>query len=168
MLRRVGAWLAVWAVSMATWMLFVVTLAPEEMAAGAVAATAATVAIAVVYRFEPVRVRPGAAARWLARCWRVPWQVLADTVRLAAALWRQVARGEAVRGRFRVLEFPDDPSAALATTRQVLATTVGSLAPNAYVVGFGDGRVLVHQLLPVGDPIPPPLLAPGRGAGAPP
>jgi hypothetical protein len=162
MLRRVGGWLIVWAVGMGTYLLFVVTLAPEELAVGALAAALATLAIAVVHRHEPIALDWSAAARWLAGTWRLPLRVVVDTVRLTRALWRQFARGEPVRGRFRTVPFPEDEPAATATARRVLVTTVASLAPNAYVVGIEDGRALVHELLPGdADPIPPALLRPG-------
>jgi len=163
MLRRVGGWLAVWAVSMATWLLFVVTLAPAEMLAGAVAATIATLAIAVVHRYDPVRIRFGLAAHWLAGSWWLPWQVVVQTLRLAAALWRQVTRGQRVTGHFRAIPFPDGEPEPVTATRRLIATTVASLAPNTYVVGIEDGYALIHQLLPDdADPIPPSLLAPAR------
>lgn len=169
MLRRVGGWLAIWAVSMATWLLFVVTLAPAEVLAGVVAAAISTLAIAVVHRYAPVRLRFAPAVRWLAGSWRLPWRVVVETLRLAAALWRQVARGQRVTGRFRTIPFPEGEPEPVATTRRLIATTIASLAPNTYVVGIEDGYALVHQLLPDdADPIPPSLLAPaGDRGGAP-
>jgi multisubunit Na+/H+ antiporter MnhE subunit len=164
MLRRVGGWLALWAASMATWLLFVVTLAPEELVAGAVAAGVSVVAVAVVLRYDPLRLRLAPVPRWLAGSWRLPWQVLVDTVRLAAALWRQVALGQPVRGRFVTVPFPEGEPQDVAAIRQVVATTLAALPPNTYIVEIEGGSALVHQLLPGGaNPIPPSLLAPARG-----
>jgi multisubunit Na+/H+ antiporter MnhE subunit len=161
MLRRVGGWLAVWAASMAAWLLFVLTLAPAELVAGAVAAGISSLAVAVVHRFDPVRLAFGPAVRWLAGSWRLPWQIVVETLRLAAALWRQVARGQPVSGRFRTIPFPVGEPEPVAATRRTIATTIASLAPNTYVVGIEDGYALIHQLLPDdADPIPPSLLAP--------
>jgi len=171
MLRRVGGWVAVWVASLATYLLFVVTTVPEELAAGAVVATVSTFAIAVVHRYEPVPLRPLRGLRWLAGCWRVPFQVVVETGWLAAALWGQAVRGRPIRGGFRTVPFPSGDPPALANTRHVLATTIGSLAPNTYVVGIEGGRALIHQLLPGGgDPIPRALLepdgaSPGAGGG---
>jgi multisubunit Na+/H+ antiporter MnhE subunit len=161
MLRRISGWLALWAIGMVTWLLFVVTLAPEELVAGAIAATFGAVAIAVVHRHDPLRLRLAPVPRWLAGTWRLPWQILVDTVRLAVALWRQIFLGRPVKGRFVTVPFPEDEPEDINATRRVVATTVAALSPNSYLVGIEGGSALVHQLLPGGaDAIPASVLKP--------
>lgn len=145
--RRAVFWLAWYLPLFGLWMLFVGSLALEEIALGALAAAATATAADLVRAQDLVRfhMRP----RWLRDVWRVPWQVVVDSGVLAVALWRQLSRPGSVRGRFVVLPFPREGDDAAAAARRALTVAVVSLTPNAYVVGVeGDeGAVLIHQLV---------------------
>ena len=144
--------LTTWAGLFIFWMLLVATLARTEVAAGVVAATIGTVASEVVRRQRMTTFRP--RLRWLLRTWTLPWLVLRDFGVVSAALWRHLTGRKRLRGTFRAVPFPargDDPVAA---SRRAAATVGGSLAPNAYVVGFAEDEdlVLVHELAPTHPP----------------
>jgi multisubunit Na+/H+ antiporter MnhE subunit len=144
--------LTTWAGLFLFWMLLVATLAPTEVAAGLVAATIGTVASEVVRRQRLTMFRP--RIRWLLRTWRLPWVVLSEFGLVSLALWRHLTGRKRLRGVFRAVPFPsraDDPTAA---ARRAVATVAGSLAPNAYVVGFAEDEdlVLVHELVPTHPP----------------
>jgi multisubunit Na+/H+ antiporter MnhE subunit len=157
--RRGIFWLAWYFPLFGLWMLFVGTLAPEEMVLGALAAAGAATAADRVRAQDLVRFR--LRPRWLTGVWRLPWRLVTDSGLLAVALWRQLRRPGSVRGVFRVLPFPKEGDDAAAAARRALATTVVSLTPNTYVVGIegNEGAVLVHQLIrQAGGEIPPSML----------
>lgn len=147
MLRRGKFWIAWYVPLFGLWLLFVDTLAAEEVILGALAAAVAATAADVVRAQDLVRFRM--RARWLAGLGAVPWRVVTDSWLLALALWRQLVRPGSVRGLFRVLPFPVEGDDAAAAARRALVTGVASLAPNTYVVGVerGEGFMLVHQLV---------------------
>jgi multisubunit Na+/H+ antiporter MnhE subunit len=158
--RRGVFWLAWYLPLFGLWMLFVGSFSLEEIVLGALAAAVAATAADLVRAQDLVRFRM--RPRWLSGVWRLPWQVVADSGLLAAALWRQLRRPGSVRGVFRVLPFPrDEGDGAAAAARRALAVAVASLTPNTYVVGVeGDeGTVLIHQLVRrPGREIPPSML----------
>jgi multisubunit Na+/H+ antiporter MnhE subunit len=147
LLRRGRFWLAWYLPLFGLWLLFVDTLAAEELILGAIAAAAAATAADVVRAQDLVRFR--LRARWLRGLAVVPGQVVTDSWVLAVALWRQLRRPGSVRGLFRVLPFPVEDDEAAAAARSALVTAVASVAPNTYVVGVerGEGSMLVHQLV---------------------
>jgi multisubunit Na+/H+ antiporter MnhE subunit len=147
LLRRGRFWLA-WYVSLfGLWLLFVDTLAAEEVILGLIGAAAAATAADVVRAQDLVRFRM--RPRWLAGLWVLPGQIVSDSWLMAVALWRQLRRPGSVRGLFRVLPFPVEGDDAVAAARTALATGAASVAPNTYVVGVerGEGLILVHQLV---------------------
>lgn len=153
--RRSRDWfvrLTTWAGLFLFWMLLVSTLAPSEVAAGVVAATIGTVASEVVRRQRLTTFRP--RLRWFLRTWRLPWLVLADFGVVSAALWRHVAGTRRLRGAFRAVPFPSRADDPVSAARRAAATVGGSLAANAYVVGFAEDEdlVLVHELTPTEPP----------------
>ena len=164
MARRLRFWLAWYVPLVGLWLLFVATLAVEEVVLGLVAAALAATAADLVREEDRVPFRLRRA--WLADLGQVPGQVVRDTWLLALVLWRRL-RGQQVRGTFRTLPFPLDADEAHAAARRALVTAVTSLAPNTYVVGIerGEGRMLLHQLVPTdGEVVPPSLLREdGRG-----
>ncbi|HZD74885.1 MAG TPA: Na+/H+ antiporter subunit E [Actinomycetota bacterium] len=147
MLRRMRFWLAWYLPLFGLWLLFVDTLAAQELVLGAIAAAAAATAADVVRSQDLVRFRM--RARWLRGLGVLPAQVMTDSWLLAVALWRQLRRPGSVRGLFRVLPFPVEGDDAAAAARRALVTGVVSLTPNTYVVGVerGEGAMLVHQLV---------------------
>ena len=89
-------------------------------------------------------------ASWLAPAFRLPGQVLSDTVIVFAALWRLCTRGEQPDSGFREMpaRFGDDSDEGV--TRRVLLVGANSLAPNTIVLGIDRDRdvMVVHQLVP--------------------
>ena len=147
LLRRGRFWLAWYVPLFGLWLLFVDTLAAEEIILGAISAALAATAADVVRAQDLVRFRM--RVRWLTGLSVLPQQLLTDSWLLAVALWRQLRRPGSVRGLFRVLPFPVEGDDAAAAARTALVTGVASIAPNTYVVGVerGEGLVLVHQLV---------------------
>src|SRR5208283_6168173 len=101
-----------------------------ELGAGAGAAALGALA-AEVAADQPAtrfRMRPG----WLLPAFRLPGQVLGDTVIVFRALWRLVVRGEQPPSGFRELPatFGDDSDEGV--TRRVLLVGASSLAPNTF------------------------------------
>jgi hypothetical protein len=141
------SWLGWWVTLMALWIVLVGTFDPAELGAGVVAAAlGATLSVAVLFRGAD---RFDGDARWLLRAWRLPWQSVVDTVKLTAALSRQVARREEVRSAFRVLPFEHGGTGSRDVARRACAKAAGSVAANVYVVGIDEERdvVLYHELV---------------------
>jgi multisubunit Na+/H+ antiporter MnhE subunit len=151
--ERVAFWLIWWAIALGLWMLLVFKTEPAEIVAGgAAAALAATGAELVRSRgygpFSP-------ELRWWRGLVRVPREVLVDTWRLLWLLVLHFVSGERIEGRFRVIHF--DARAgndARRQARRVVATWLGAISPNTYVLGFDEEKdaTVVHQLVPSEQP----------------
>jgi multisubunit Na+/H+ antiporter MnhE subunit len=146
-LRHGRFWLFWYLPLFGLWILFVDTLAAEELILGAISAAAAATAADVVRAQDLVRFRM--RARWLLGFAGLPKRTVTDSWLLAVALWRQLRRPGSVHGLFRVLPFPVEGDDATAAARRALVTGVVSIAPNTYVVGVerNEGCMLVHQLV---------------------
>jgi multisubunit Na+/H+ antiporter MnhE subunit len=144
---RARYWIAWYLPLVLLWLAFVDTLAVAEVVVGLVAAAVAATAAELVRAQGLVRFRLERA--WLADLRRLPWQVLAGSWALWAALWRHLT-GRPVTGSFVALPFPVERDDATSAGRRALVTAAVSLTPNAFVVGIeGDeGFVLLHQLVP--------------------
>ena len=167
MTRRIKFWIAWYVPLVGLWLAFVSTLDRDELLLGLLAAALGATAQELVNAQDLVRFR--LEPRWLRDLWRLPGQALRDTWRFTVILWRQLLRGQAVSGSFHTLPYQAAPEdEARANARKALITAAVSVTPNAYVVGIegDDGLILVHQLLPAGDPIPSSMLA-GRSPAAP-
>jgi multisubunit Na+/H+ antiporter MnhE subunit len=114
------------------------------LGASAVAASAAT----IVRRQRFVTFRP--RARWLLGSWRLPAAAAIDTARVFGVLWRRLARGEPIHGRFRTEPFRLDRDHERRAARRAVYTIGASIPPNAYVVGIDEDEhtVLLHELTP--------------------
>jgi multisubunit Na+/H+ antiporter MnhE subunit len=130
------------------WLAFVNTVDGVEMLAGAGASLIAAVGAELVRSRRLTEYAPGAAsARGL---WRLPKLIVTDTLTVFGALWRDVVRGEEIRGAFRAVPFGgsgDDPASA---GLRAISTLRISITPNTYVVDFDpeERLVLVHQMVP--------------------
>ncbi|HEY2957128.1 MAG TPA: hypothetical protein VGM21_02805 [Actinomycetota bacterium] len=167
MTRRIKFWIAWYVPLVGLWLAFVSTLDRNEVLLGLLAAALGATAQELVNAQDLVRFR--LEPRWLCGLWRLGGLALSDTWRLTVVLWRQLLRGQAVHGSFRTLPYQAPPEdEARANARKALLTAAVSVTPNTYVVGIegDDGLILVHQLLPAEEPIPPGLLA-GRPPAAP-
>jgi multisubunit Na+/H+ antiporter MnhE subunit len=87
--------------------------------------------------------------RWLAAAYRLPGQVLSDTVLVFRALARQLVRGEPPPSGFRELPVRAGGRGSEDVTRRVLLVGAHSLAPNTVVLGIDQDRdvMVVHQLV---------------------
>jgi hypothetical protein len=148
LLGQVVFWLVWWLLLTCLWIPLAFDVAVPELVAGAVAAAAgATLATAVrAQRLISFRLR----LRWALRLWRLPVQVVLDTGLLLVALWRRLVMRQPVSGSFRAIPFRDVVDEPEANARRAIAMTIGSIAPNTYVVGIDQDHelILVHQLVP--------------------
>jgi hypothetical protein len=148
-LERLVFGLTWWAIALGLWMLLVFKTEPAEIVAGAVAAALAATGA------ELVRLRGYAPfspeLRWGRGLVRLPRDVLVDTWRMLRLLVLHFARGQPVGGRFRTVHFEAcagrEPRKQ---ARRAVATWVGGVSPNTYVLGFDERRdaAVVHQLVP--------------------
>jgi multisubunit Na+/H+ antiporter MnhE subunit len=140
--------LAWWAVLMGIWMLFVESLAPAELIAGAVAAAAAASLAELVRERGYVRFAPRAG--WLVHVPRVALQILRDCAILGAALGRRVLRRRPVRGVLIRVPIRYGDAGGRASARRALLNFGVSITPNSYVVHLDDetSTALIHQLVP--------------------
>jgi multisubunit Na+/H+ antiporter MnhE subunit len=118
-----------------------------ELGGGAGAAALATLLTetALHQAGTPITVR----VRWLAAAWRLPGQVLGDTVLVFRALGRQLIRGETPDSGFRERPVRAGGDSSADVTRRVLLVGANSLAPNTVVLGIDEERdvMIVHQLV---------------------
>ena len=93
----------------------------------------------------PILVR----VRWLAAAYRLPGQVLGDTVLVFHTLARRLLRGEPPPSGFRELPVRAGGQDREDVTRRVLLVGAHSLAPNTVVLGIDQDRdvMVVHQLV---------------------
>jgi multisubunit Na+/H+ antiporter MnhE subunit len=143
---RVAGWLVRWAILIALWLALVDNAKLAELVTGAIAA-AISATLAGLAEAATVA-RPRLRASMLRHAWRPVARLPLDTLLLMAALLR-VLRGRRRRGRLRAVRFRDRGGAE-AAARHVLAESLGSLAPNRYVIGIDPEReyMLVHELIP--------------------
>jgi multisubunit Na+/H+ antiporter MnhE subunit len=146
-MRRAWSWLAWWVLLMGLWVAIDDSIGLAELGAGAgAAALAALLTEAALHQADS---RLTVRLRWLAAAWRLPGQVLGDTVLVFRALARQLARGEPPRSGFRELPVRAGSRDAEDVTRRVLLVGAHSLAPNTVVLGIDQDRdvMVVHQLV---------------------
>jgi multisubunit Na+/H+ antiporter MnhE subunit len=119
-----------------------------ELGAGAV--VAALAALLTEVALHQADLHPRLRLRWLAGAYRLPGQVLGDTVLVFRALARQLAHGEDPPSGFRELPVQLGDAGADAVTRRVLLVGANSLAPNTVVLDVDADRevMVVHQLVP--------------------
>jgi hypothetical protein len=107
----------------------------EVVAAACAAAVAATLG-------EIARVRAGVdphiPLRWVGKAWTVPGQIVVDFGIVLLALARRR------RGVLREHPFPTEEGPGV----RAWAAYAANFSPNAFVVDIGDGRTLVHDLVP--------------------
>ena len=119
-----------------------------ELGGGAAAAALAATLTEVALNQAGTRIT--VRLRWLAAAWRLPRQVLGDTVLVFRALARQLVRGEPPDSGFRELPVRAGGQSSADVTRRVLLVGASSLAPNTVVFGIDEDRdvMVVHQLVP--------------------
>jgi multisubunit Na+/H+ antiporter MnhE subunit len=145
--RRASSWLAWWVLLMGLWVAVDDNIGLAELGAGAGAAVLAALLaeLALHQAGDRVVIR----IRWLAGAWRLPGQVLGDTVLVFRALARQLMGGQEPPSGFRELPVRAGGQSNEAVTRRVLLVGANSLAPNSFVLGIDRDRdvMVVHQLV---------------------
>jgi len=150
-MRRVGTWLAWWVLLFAFWLVLTFTPVFSELAVGAAAAAIAATAAELVWHQRLIGFRPRLS--WMLRIYRVPREIVRDTLSVSGVLFRHVTGRQEMRGAWRAIPIDaggDDPRSA---TRRALIAAAISATPNAYVVGIDSDNdlMLVHQLKPSSD-----------------
>lgn len=144
---RAGSWLGWWAVLMSFWIALDYSLDLAELLVGAgVAAAGASASELVAHQTAShFRIR----IRWLASTFRLPGQVIRDTVIVFAALWRRLVRGEEPASGFLDVRKEWGDESPVGMTRRVLLTGATSVAPNTFVLGMDRERdvMVVHHLM---------------------
>jgi multisubunit Na+/H+ antiporter MnhE subunit len=151
--RRLRFWLAWWLALTGLWMLLVFTVSVAELVFGAFAGALGATAATLVGTQEDLRAV--LKLRWLRRVLGLPRAVVVECVRLVPVVARALVRREPVSGGFRTVEFAGARTrSAEATGRRAMAKWLGSVSPNAIVIGFAedDDVVLVHQLVHTDTP----------------
>ena len=151
--RFFSAW---WVLLTVFYWLLVFKTEPAELIAGVICGAISATAAELVRTHGSLRF---AVPDWgfMRAIAALPRQTTVDTVKLGAALWRVVVRGEEVRGRVVTRPFAGargkSPEAA---GRRAAAKLIGSVSPNTLVVGFAPDKdlVLLHQLVPTDEPPP--------------
>jgi multisubunit Na+/H+ antiporter MnhE subunit len=145
--RRAASWLVWWILLMGFWVAIDDNIGLAELGAGAAAAGLGAFVAEVAGHQAATRFRM--RIEWLVPAFRLPGQVLGDTVLVFRALWRQLVRGEQPPSGFRMVptRFGDDSHEGV--TRRVLLVGANSLAPNTFVLGIDESRdvMVVHQLV---------------------
>lgn len=149
MTARVGSWLAWWVLLMAFWIVLDYSLDVAELLVGAGVAGAGAVAAELVGHQAGWHFR--VRIRWLIPLWRLPGQVIADTVIVFAALGRLLIHGQQPDSGFLEVPKPWGDESIVGASRRVLLEGGTSVAPNTFALGMDrehDVMVVHHLVLP--------------------
>lgn len=152
--------LAALSVLSVTWLLYTGKLERNELLIGLPAAILAMLASEVVRGEEHEKFGPN-AGMWLP-LWRVPTEILRDSLLIswkllsAASAWRRPA------GRFLAIQFEAGGADSRSVARRTLAIGLSTISPNSIIIGIDRRRnlLLFHQL--VNDKMPQPAYILGR------
>lgn len=141
---------AVWLLFlMGMWMLFVVTTELPDIALGAGSAMLTLILVTVLRREAGRAILP--RVRWLVRIGGLVPLLFSETVTVFGALFRQLFRGQPMRGAFFAVPYPGVyPDETEATAAAAFTIAANSLTPNSIVLDVDhlEGLVLLHQLVP--------------------
>jgi multisubunit Na+/H+ antiporter MnhE subunit len=141
------AWIAWFVALNLLWLLLISAWVPEEEVLGLFASALAATAAVAVQKQGLIRFKP--RLRWLLAARSLPLASVRQSALVLAALARQLAGGEPVRGRFRTehVSLPSDPDES--ATKRALLIAGRSFPPNTYVLGIDPEResMLVHELI---------------------
>lgn len=144
---RVGSWLVWWVLLMALWIALDYSLEAAELLVGAGVAAVGAFAAELVGHQTGLHFR--IRIRWLIPLWRLPGQVIRDTVIVFVALGRLLIRGDQPASGF--LEVPKawGDESPEGVSRRVLLVGATSVAPNTIVAGMDRERdvMVVHHLV---------------------
>lgn len=146
--RPVVSALVWWVALFGAWLLLVPQRSLPEIVAGVVVAGLATLLAQAAQEIGLIHLRP--RLTWSGDVLRLPFLVLRDCGKLAAALGRQVFGGGPVVGRFRRIPFESSGDDPREVARRATRTFRESLLPNTYVVGIDcdANLMLIHELVP--------------------
>jgi|SRR5215208_5201849 len=141
-------WVVWWIILTVLWIPLAFDVMVPELVAGAVAGAAGATLATAVRAQRLISFRP--RLRWALGLWRLPLQVALDTGLLVAVLWRRLVMRQPASSSFRAIPFRAVGENPEANARRAIAMTVGSIAPNTYVVDIDQDYelILVHQLVP--------------------
>lgn len=132
---------------MAFWVVLDYSLSLAELLVGAgVAALSALLVELVLYQAaSEFRIR----IKWVAHAFRLPRQLLHDTVTVLVVLWRRLISGQQPSSGFVEMPKAWGVESALGTTRRALLVAATSVAPNTLALGIDPERdvLVVHQLV---------------------
>ncbi|HXT44023.1 MAG TPA: Na+/H+ antiporter subunit E [Pseudonocardiaceae bacterium] len=145
--ERVRSWLAWSMFLLAFWVVLDYSFSLAELLVGAgVAALSAFVVELVQYQAaSEFRIR----IKWVGHAFRLPRQVLRDTVTVLVVLWRRVISGQQPASGFVEMHNAWGDESALGTTRRALLVAAASVAPNTLALGIDPERdvLVAHQLV---------------------
>lgn len=145
--ERVGSWLAWSMFLMAFWVVLDYSFSLAELLVGAgVAALSAFLVELVLYQAaSEFRIR----IKWLLHTFRLPRQVLRDTVTVLVVLWRRLISGQQPASGFVEIPTAWGEESALGKTRRALLVAATSVAPNTLALGIDPERevLVAHQLV---------------------
>src|SRR5829696_661424 len=147
-LGRVIFWVVWWILLTGLWIPLAFEVAVPELVAGAIAAAAGATLATAVRAQRLISFRP--QLRWALRLWRLPLQVVLDTGLLVVVLWSRLVMRQPISSSFRAIPFRAVGENPEANAKRAIAVTVGSFAPNTYVIDVDQDYelILVHQLVP--------------------
>ena len=132
-------------VFLVVWLLFVCSLAPPEIIAGAGASLAAVVALESLKRAEPLRFRP--PVRALIDSWRIIGPILEGNWVLITVLAHRIA-GKRKQSGFELITFRAIASDDVSAAKRALIILYLTLPPNFLVIGIDrrTRKMLFHQV----------------------
>ena len=137
------------------WLLIDDNVAQPELFTGVAVALLALALAVVVRRSGTVHAR--IRISMLRHAWRLPLLLIADTVRVSAAVLGSLSGRRGSPGRLRAVRYRATSDAPEDVGRRVLTEWGASIAPNRYVIGIDtEAEVLVvHELAPGGHDLDP-------------
>ncbi|HLH30954.1 MAG TPA: hypothetical protein VKY31_07100 [Terriglobia bacterium] len=141
-------WLVQFLLMVALWFAFVAKTELAEALIGIGAAALAATADAAVRRSRIAKFRPKPA--WLLEAWRLPGDILRDTILVFKALLRQLILHKKPQNILRSIPFDSGGHSARSSARRALALFFTTISPNFIVIGIDNDKnsMLIHQVEP--------------------
>lgn len=139
-------WAAHFLLMLGLWFLFAAKVEPGEILAGIGGAALAVTGGVAVGRGMDARFKFRPA--WLLETWRLPGDVLSDTVLVFKVLFRRIVLLKKPESLMRSVPFDFGGASARSAARRAIALIVTTLSPNSIVIGIDreSRSMLVHQV----------------------
>lgn len=139
-------WAIEWAVFFLLWLVFVFSLSPSELIAGAFAAALGVLATEVVRHRNLIRI--DFRLSWFYSLWRLPFDALRESLLAYRFLFDYLLRRR--RSAMNVVALHARTEDSLMRGKRALAVALVSATPNSIALGYdaGQDRLLIHQLYP--------------------